>query len=390
MFRRLFAICIPVVLAGCFQSETAVIAPADLARPADFAGRYWAIEQDGDIRANNLFRAAGQGFVYVDPDDGKQTALRLVQLVAPDVFLMIDDSEGGTSTYYLARRRARHVWQFLDMDAVEDAPFRAANLAQINAVAGRHGFALAAGGEATPITGPVKSGRIAQLFRDPDFLGAVGLEVLDTYLPQAGVSGPGALDDQSAPDVTARGLYLSDWQPERAALADPAGLAGVYMESAGSDADPRALEVRKLPDGRFAIDEFARQDMRWSMLAFGDEDGQYLAVAERGTGDEATRTLNLVLRTDSGWQFQEVMIAVQQLAPELDRLRERAMAAAAQRHGLRYAETKLSGAITAPVLLALLRDGQFTSGLRTTVGLPRRFVSEAAIANTLTARKAAD
>lgn len=364
MSRRWLASLLPLLLSACFASDRPTIRSADLATPADLPGKYWSVSimNGNDISVAEFASRRGHGFTVKTGGEEKPSQLRLVRIVAPNLYLMIDDDD-KSSMYYLIHREKGGAWRIADMDVDDESPFANANFAFFNLVSSRHGFTIEQGGEATPINGPVKNGRIPELFRDPEFLGALRLDDMSVYLPFRAVSPRDIAAGKVANSL--REIRLKTGLPFSQRYADPPQFAGSYLDRSypflGSDP---VIEVKKLPDGRFSYGTF----QKLALLRIAGDDERYLAICESDYGKPGEPALQyglrLVQREDDGWRIRDINSDYLLTLPEINAMREHNMRAAARRAGMDFSESQLSGDITAEHLIALFNDGQFTSGVR--------------------------
>ncbi|KHK92866.1 hypothetical protein [Novosphingobium malaysiense] len=373
-----------LLLAGCFESEPAVIAEHDLATPPDLAGRYWRIEDHGI--GSMTFRKGAQGTFLMSADKDEPSPVRLVSLVPPDLFLLVNDvrNEEGKprSVYYLMLRIESGAWKLLDFNVNAIAPFTEANEDFLKRIASRHGFSLDPDDSLTGIEGPVRQGKIPQLFRDREFLAATRINGMATYLP-ANRSGEIPVDVPNSSDFeVSREIVLGSPLPTDAVLADPPGLAGLYYQAMPHMSEAlQACRIRRMDDGRFLISGYGSFDTIVALLPYSADESVFLAVARQqvvnaeGKPDNTERVM-LLTRLPNGWQFSPLAVGVQSYVSELSSVLQRMMTDAADRHGFTLSEATLTGPVDAGSLVSLFQDGQFTSGLRSEATLSMVITSE--------------
>lgn len=250
-----------LVLSACLHSEPAYIAPHDLVVPTGLDGRYWAIGHGGErIDAQIMAFARGaDGLVRAQGlTEGEDTdvPLRFVRIAAPDLYLLVDDSEKDTSIYYLFRKRPNGIWDMFQPSLNKLSPFAAGQVAFLDGVAKRHGLSLDIGGDGSAITGPVTKGTIPALFRDPDFLAAIDTEPFATYLPLNAIAAQtAAVSPDEITTVTTSMMVFTGTFADWRGIVQPQGLdAAAYLDQYdGAGLADGITRFRLRADGRYDI-----------------------------------------------------------------------------------------------------------------------------------------
>ncbi|WP_219894480.1 hypothetical protein [Aquisediminimonas profunda] len=389
MRLRLLIPLLPLLLTACLYSERPFVAPAELVAPSGLDGRYWVVgSNDLDAGASIVsFSHDAAGRVIADTEGVAEhegiLPPRFVRIAEPDLYLSINDTNEPTSYYYIFRKEEGGIWKSFDPSIAKQAPFMDARAKYLDAIAGRYGFALDAGGEGTAIKGPVSNGQIPALFRDKDFLAAIDVDLDATYLPLTGSTPSAPANGDRTEDSPTDGPLVftgtfSNWQ----GTVQPPGLEGSYLEEyGGSGLAKGATRFKRRTDGRF--DLIALNDLVRPVAFVPLQADTWLGIEEHNSvynGKPDRRYLLHVLKRQGfGWSWEGLTLAWSSKVPEIARARVQAISAAAKRHDFHFDENCLAGETTPEGLLNLLRDGQFSVGILLYGGLERTFYRKSEI-----------
>lgn len=367
--RAIVAGLLPLLLGACFSSENPRIPEAALSRPADFAGSFWWLSQADRLEAKVVEVRPGKAgsLSLTDKDPAR---LRLVEIMGAKLYLFITDGENNTASYYLLQRREDGIWEVDDISVAASSAFAEQNLAWLDAIARRHQLSLSNDTSDTDIEGNVHGMAIPDLFRDTAFLSALEVRPLGFYLPMR--RQPVSVAEIPLPTRERTGTLLGfeTAPPVGDGVACPAGFAGSYIDRASWHPEARRIEVRKLPGCRFELAE-ETWTRTLTLLPFDPERNLLLGLEQwRDQGGAWHGYVWFVqehLESDGNhWVFTQVTLHPSTLTPSLDQLRRNAMSEAAARHGLAFSEEGIHAPyadLRVEQVDALLRDGQFTSGL---------------------------
>lgn len=384
-----------MLLSGCeydLVSETPVIPEAELFDPASLAGDYWVIEDMGgslDISSSRWQtkdnRTAARGLAGADTEN--QTHFRLVELAGEDVLLDIrDDPETGMSGYGLLVRDESGLIDLRELQIIETAPWVVQDRAYRSQVAAGHGLTIDMdpdNSDGALIDGPIDGTGIIGLLRDPLFLATVSVEFEAAYLPMGTDAELASPDVQINPDdKPLRSIsYKGGAAFDLSALANPPDLAGVFdvEEGEGAYGLSPVTEMKRLENGNFRLDEIGFEASLLALPQEPMEEGEpleaYLALqqwiltgeANTEIDEDTTSYFWLITRDmddDDCWDFGEIYEALPFHAKPLDEMRVKMMYEAAKRHSLNYGNGGvIKGDISPSNLVALFRDGQFTSAV---------------------------
>lgn len=372
MLRRLCIAMLPLMLAACFQSENPKFPRSDLVQPADLFGRRLNLEKVPHALEYDDMRRGRNGEVLwiTDRKGAEATHNQVIPLVGHDSYLFVMNSDQDTVNYAVLERLSVGAWGISSIELSRDTPFAAQNVAYAQAVSARHGLSLKVG-DGTTIESPLTATAVLALFRDPEFLGALTMQ-RTTLLTAPGVRGEPGEELDLDPDVLAPVMVGVDLAQDALAglsgLARPNGLEGSFLR-----ADPYhekgliPTRIQLLGNGKFEVLAEGAKRVLYSLFPFNEAEGEYLAVRDTEYGDEDSpnHALNIamVARLSNGWVISSVSARPCEARSAIVAMRRNLMERAASRHGLAWNGADLSGVKSIDQLVALFRDGQFTSGL---------------------------
>jgi len=364
------------LLGGCdydLISKTPAIPASNLAMPEGISGNYWALSRDDGLAVQSIewkADAASRSHFTVgwDGDETVDTAFHLVNLTQTGAFLAISaDGDGSQSSYALLLRRDQGILEIRQLQLDGDSPFEEQNLEYVRKVAANHGFSIEVKSESRIlIDGPVEGMGIPRLFQDPEFLGALMTGETLFLLPmEAGHVATGSvvelIPQQHLDTLMLAGTptFVLDQ------MAQPEGFAGSY---------PDGKRIRERSDGLFDIAEGGAATTRLGLLTFNADEDIFVTVpypneetVEKANEDvviEESRQLGFLVRNEDGcWTASAIRHRDPLSSTDLAEMRSNLMREAAGDHGIDFDGHLLSGAIDVSQLLALLKDGKFTSGL---------------------------
>ena len=370
---RWIACLLALMLTGCWTSDRPEMPLGELVQPAGLPGRYWTVSLEGTGSEPGLveFRPGADGGMVSD-DAGKSGSetFRLVHTSVSGVYLKVADYDERSAVYGLLEHRDLGAWQDYSIEEVSQDAFTGPSLAWMQNIAGRHGLRLdVSDPDETRIAGKIHGLAIPSLFADPAFLATLRVVPVQLYLP-----GPSA--PQEREELFPRGEPSLPLQLDQADLpgADwiaPAGLEGEYVQGQSNTRSfrPDSMRFVRLPDGRFEIraPDSQGKPRILGLLPLKGLENDYLAVSFEHWSHDGKEsdylTLSILARTETGWSIAYIAVrGTETLAGRQDLLSQ-PMGEAAQRQGASLERFKLRGGLTAKSLLALLRDGQFTTGL---------------------------
>lgn len=375
--RHWIACVIALLLTGCWMSDRPDIPLSELVQPAGLPGRYWTVSLEEMSSEPGLieFRRGADG-VMIGDDAGKSGsgAFRLTPTSLPGVYLKIVDYDENSAFYGLLEHRDLVTWQEYGIEVVAQDAFTGPSLAWMQEIAGRHGLKLnTSDPDETRIEGEIDGLAIPSLFADPAFLATLRVTPVQLYLP-----GPPAPEERE--ELFPRGEPSLQLQLDQSSLPGaewlaPTGLDGEFVQSQTYTHFVRPVRLRfvRLPDGRYEVRTSKSQDAQGrprilGLLPLEGLENEYLAVSfDYWKYDNEERnylTLSILGRTETGWSIDNILVrGTETLAGRQDLLSQ-PMTEAALRQGASLDGFKLSGGLTAQGLLALLQDGQFTTGLQ--------------------------
>ncbi|AOL92993.1 hypothetical protein [Porphyrobacter sp. LM 6] len=375
--HRLISCLLALLLSGCWTSERPEIAAELLSQPPGLPGRYWIVSRDDGAGSPQLieFRRHGEGSMIGDAagKSGSGT-FRLTATSLPGVYLKILDNNETSVLYGFMEHRDFGAWQDYGIAAVDDDVFAGPNLAWMQTIADRYELTInASDPEETSIEGKIHGRSIPSLFADPDFLATLEVVSGELFLPA-----PPAPEEREelfpAGDLS---LTLEIEQPDLpgAQWVAPPGLGESYLETTfeGLGARPYGVRFIRQPDGRFELRAMEVEDTNHRPQSLGflpleGVDKQYLAVRfdfwKYDNRERQFLSLGILSQSDGAWSLSDILVRGTETLVGRQDLLSYPMTEAAKRHGAKLDRYTLRGALTAQGLLALLKDGQFTTGLK--------------------------
>lgn len=375
---------LPLLLGGCFNSETPRIPQAALSQPGDFSGQFWQLTQIENSQARIVsIRHGDDGSISFS---GKEPVLaRMVDLLGARTYLLISDEDDNRSTYYMLRRRDDGIWEYDDIAIARDSPFERQNLDYMRGIAQRHGLSLDEDVTNTEILGDVRGMAIPALFRDPQFIAALDIHPLGFYLPMR--EQPASLSEIELPGQEQVGNFLGLASGPDIARGGVCveGLAGTFLDRASLIASLSRVQIREEADCHYSMTvEMTGFASTLTILPLDGEREYYLALEQWDDGNGRwTGYVWLVQKDLSSWTFSQIALRPSAGDPAIDLLRKRYMGEAAARYDVRPTESGLAVDSGRPLdadrIADLLRDGQFTTGLSVMSAPGRWLVSRSAI-----------
>lgn len=374
---RRFMICVlALLLAGCWTSARPDIPLGELVQPPGLPGRYWtvALEEMNSPPELIEFRR-GDGGTMIGDNAGKSNGgpFRLVRTAVPGVYLKITDYDEDSVYYGLLEHRELGTWQEYGIREVAQDAFAGPSLAWMQEIAGLHGLSLdTSDPDETRIEGNVDGLAIPSLFGDPAFLATLRVEPVQLYLP--GPPAPEEREELFPTGETSFPLEVDQASLPGAEWVAPAGLEGEFVQSLSYAhfVRPVGLRFMRLPDGRFELLPQESQNAQgrsriMGVLPLEGLENEFLAVNfdywKYENQERNYLTLSILRRTETGWSIARILVRGTETLVGRQDLLSQPMNEAAQRQGASLDGFKLRGGLTAPSLLALLKDGQFTTGL---------------------------
>ncbi len=384
--HRWIACVLALMLTGCWMSARPDIPLDDLVQPPGLHGRYWAVqlEETGSEPRPIEFRLAANGGMIADDAGGSgRGTFRLVRTSVPGVYLKIADYDEKSVFYGLLEHRALGAWQDYAIEEVGRDAFTGPSLAWMQKIAARHGLSLDIGDpDETRINGNVDGWAIPSLFSDPAFLATLRIVPSQLYLPEP--AAPEEREDLFPSGEPSLQLQLAQANLPGARWLTPVGLEGEYIQGRlnAHFLAPVRLRLVRLSDGRFELREPGSRNgldrsRTLGVLPLEGLENQYLAVSFDHWKYEDNEldylTLSILGRTETGWSIADILVRGTATLVGRQDLLSGPMDAAARRQGASLDRFKLRGGMTAQSLLALLQDGQFTTGLEVNSGSAEQF-----------------
>lgn len=366
-----------LTLSACWTSERPTIPVELLEQPAGLPGRYWTIAQDEQGGSPGLieFRRGTDGAMIGDaagqPGSG---TFRLTATSIPGLYLKIIDNNQESVFYGFMEHRDFGAWQEYGIVEIDNDVFAAPNLAWMRSLAARHELTLdVSDPESTRIGGKIHGWAIPALFADPEFLAT--LEVVQGELLLPSPPAPEERPELFPPGTLSFTLQIEQPDLPEAQWIAPAGLEGHDLVSSPGDlhSRPQGMRFARLPDGRFEIRETLGRDAEskpwiWGILPLKGVNDHYLVVRfETWTLENRERhylSLAILSRGEGEWSLSELLVRGTGALVGRQDLLSRPMNDAAARQGAALDQFTLRGVLSAAGLLALLQDGQFTTGLK--------------------------
>ncbi|WP_127611818.1 hypothetical protein [Croceicoccus ponticola] len=348
----------------------------ELVQPAGLPGRYWVLplEDTGSGPGLIEFRTGEDGgMIGDDAENSGGKTFRLVRTSVPGVYVKITDYDDDTVLYGLLEHRDLGTWQDYGIEAVAQDASTGPNLAWMQDIADRYELTIdARDSDKTHIKGKLDGLAIPSLFADPAFLATLHVAPSRLFLPNP--PPPEEREDLFPSGGPSLHLQLDQPSLPGAEWISPPGLEGEHAQGQSNTHFYRSYGMRfvRLADGRFEVraDDLQNSSGNPQVLGVLPIEGlenEYLAVSfDHWKYDDKERdylTLSILGRTETGWSVSNILArGTDTLAGRQDLLSQ-PMAEAAQRQGASLDGFKLRGGLSAQALLALLRDGQFTTGL---------------------------
>lgn len=374
--RRLIACVLALMLAGCWMSARPNIPLDELVQPAGLPGRYWSVSQEETGSDPGLieFRRGADG-VMIGDDGGKSGsgAFRLVRTSVPGVYLKIVEYDEDSVYYGLLEHRDLGTWQEFAIEEVAKDPFTGPSLVWMQKLAGLHGLSLdTSDPDETRIEGNLHGLAIPSLFGDPAFLATLRVEPVQLYLSEP--PAPEEREELFPMGQPSLSLQLDQASLPGAEWIAPAGLEGEFVEtlSCARLARPVRLHFVRMPDGRFEVRRPELQNAQgrsrvMGVLPLEGLENEFLAVSfdywKYENEERHYLTLSILKRTETGWAIENILVRGTETLVGRRDLLSQPMNEAAQRQGASLDGFRLRGGLTVQTMLALLRDGQFTTGL---------------------------
>ena len=374
--RRWIVCLLALVLAGCWMSKRPDIPVSELVQPPGLPGRYWTISIEESASEPGLieFRRDADGAMIGDvaghSGGGK---FRLVSTSIPGIYLKIIDNDEESVYYGFLEHRDLGAWQEYGIAPIDDDVFAGPDLVWMQQLADRCDLALdASDSDQTAIGGQIHGLAIPSLFSDPAFLATLEVQPVQLFLPAP--PAPEEREELFPQGGYSFGLQLDQPDLLGAQWVVPAGLEGqYYIESPiGISSRPVVARFVRLPDGRFEIRSARPQDASarpqvLGVLPLKGVENEYLLVSfdhwKYEDRESHYLSLSILSRREAKWSISAIRVrGTEKLLGRQDLLSQ-PMTEAAQRQGATLDEFRLRGGMTAQSLLALLQDGQFTTGL---------------------------
>lgn len=366
-----------LTLSACWSSERPAISPELIVQPAGLPGRYWTVSRDDSVGWPRLieFRRYGEDSMIGDAagNSGSGT-FRLTATSIPGIYLKVIDNGENSVFYGFMEHREFGAWQDYGIAAVDDDAFAGPNLAWMQEIADRYGLIInAEDPEDTQIEGEIHGRAIPSLFADPDFMATLEVVPAELFLPAP----PAPEEREELFPSGEMSFQLEIEQPDlpEAEWVAPPGLDGRFLVASieGLGSRPDGLRFVRQPDGRFELRSASAQDtirapQTLGFLPLEGVDKHYLAVRfdfwKYDNRERQFLSLGILSQSDGAWSLSDILVRGTETLVGRQDLLSYPMTEAAKRQGATLDRYTLRGALTAQGLLALLKDGQFTTGLK--------------------------